>query len=123
MNASKFLRYAAGGGIATALHYAVLLVAVELAGVAPPWGSALGSGCGAGLAYLWNHRFTFASAARHRDALPRFISVALLGAALNAAVVALGSLALGWHYLVAQLLATLLVLLAGYALNRFWTFA
>ena len=123
MNASKFLRYSAGGGIATALHYAVLLVAVELAGVAPPWGSALGSVCGAALAYMWNHRFTFASAARHRDALPRFISVALLGAALNAALVALGSQALGWHYLVAQLLATLLVLLAGYALNRFWTFA
>ncbi|MFM8738510.1 MAG: GtrA family protein [Betaproteobacteria bacterium] len=39
----------------------------------------------------------------------------------NAAVVASG-VALGLHYLLAQVLATALVMLATYHLNRVWTF-
>ena len=123
MTHSRFLRYASVGVAATVLHYAVLVAGTELAGWHPAMASALGAVCGAVLSYACNRRFTFASAAPHREAFPRFVAIALLGAGMNALVVALGTIHFGWHYLIAQLLATLLVLLGGFALNRSWTFA
>lgn len=120
---SRFLRYCAVGVGATALHYMVLLVGVELGGADPAMTSAVGAICGAAFAYTLNRRLTFASRATHRDAFPRFMLVAALGAGLNAFVVAVGTRHLGQHYLLAQVAATALVLLAGYAANRSWTFA
>ena len=76
------------------------------------------------MAYLGNRRFTFAdSSTRHRNALPRFLTVAAIGAAVNGLVVWLGSAVLGVHYLAAQGIATGLALLLSYRLNRAWSFA
>jgi putative flippase GtrA len=119
-----FIRYALTGGVATAVQYAVLLTLVEWLGVPAPWAAGLGALCGAALGYLGNRHFTFqGSAASHGQAVPRFLLVALAGAALNGLIVWLGTQALGWHYLAAQVLATLVVLGLGYRLNRSWTFA
>jgi len=83
--------------------------------------STAGAIVGAGINYFLNHRFTFASEQSHRRALPRFAAVAAAGVVLNALVLA-AVLALAPHYLVAQVVATLAVLLAGYLVNRTWTF-
>ena len=118
---SAFLRYAGVGAAATLAHYALLAVWVEgLHG--PAWvGSGLGATLGAQLAFFGNRAWTF----DHRGALApawwRFMGTALLGAALGMAVVAVG-VALGWHYLLAQMLATGLGLLLTFAINRHWTF-
>jgi putative flippase GtrA len=118
------LRYALTGGLATALHYGVLLTLVEGFHCAAPVAAAAGALCGALLAYAGNRHFTFAAGtAGHGRALPRFALVALLGAGLNAAIVWLGTAALGLHYLFAQALATLAVLLFGFRLNKTWSFA
>jgi len=118
-----FVRYALTGGLATALHYGLLLLLVERLHWAPGPAAALGAGAGALLAYAGNRRYTFAaSRAGHGRALPRFALVALGGALLNGALVG-GLSAAGLHYLLAQLLATLAVLLLGYHLNKRWTFA
>ncbi len=120
----QILRYALTGGLATALHYGVLLALVEGLHTAAPVAAAAGSLCGALLAYAGNRHFTFAgSTAPHGRALPRFALVALLGAALNGAIVWVGTVALGLHYLLAQMLATLAVLLFGFRLNKTWSFA
>jgi putative flippase GtrA len=42
--------------------------------------------------------------------------------ALASAVIVYIGTAAGWHYLAAQGLATLTVLLVGYGVNRRWTF-
>jgi putative flippase GtrA len=119
-----FIRYTLTGGVATAVHYAVLLALVEWLGVPAPWAAGVGALCGAALGYLGNRHFTFqASGASHCQAVPRFLAVALAGAALNGLIVWLGTQLLGWHYLAAQVLATLVVLGLGYRLNRSWTFA
>ena len=118
---SAFLRYAGVGAAATLAHYALLAVWVEgLHG--PAWvGSGLGATLGAQLAFFGNRAWTF----DHRGALApawwRFMGTALIGAALGMAVVAAG-VALGWHYLLAQMLATGLGLLLTFAINRHWTF-
>lgn len=119
-----FVRYSLAGGVATAVHYAVLLILVEAAGVAAGRAAASGAAAGAVADYLANRRFTFTgSTARHRQALPRFLAVAALGVAVSGLLVWLGSAVLGVHYLVAQVIATVLVLALGYRLNRTWSFA
>jgi len=119
---SQFLRYAGAGGIGTAAHYAVLVALVQGMQTNTITASTAGAIAGASINYVLNHRFTFASRESHRRALPRFAAVAALGVALNALVLGAMLTLVGPHYLVAQVVATLAVLVAGYLANRAWTF-
>jgi putative flippase GtrA len=118
----QFLRYAGAGAIGTAAHYAVLIALVQLAGIGAVAASTVGAVAGALVNYGLNHRYTFASRKAHAHALPRFAAVALGGIALNALVLAATLAVIGPHYLVAQVVATGAVLVAGYVANRIWTF-
>jgi putative flippase GtrA len=118
----QFLRYVLAGATGTAVHYALLIVLVQLASVGAVAATTAGAVSGALVNYRLNHRFTFESDQPHKHALPRFALVALLGIAINAAVVAL---LLPWvvpYYLLAQVAATGVVLITGFAVNRAWTF-
>jgi putative flippase GtrA len=118
----SLLRYAIVGASATAVQWTALALLVELAGSEPAPASALGALLGAGVGYLGNRGLTFSSTTvAHRVALPRFLIVAAAGALASAVIVYIGTAA-GWHYLAAQGLATLTVLLVGYGVNRRWTF-
>jgi putative flippase GtrA len=120
----QFFWYLVAGGIATAVHYAVLIALVEWLVLAAAPSATVGALCGAGASYLLNRRMTFAnSGAGHGQALPRFLAIALLGALLNGALVWLGVQQFGWHYLLAQALATVVVVGLTFRLNRLWTFA
>ncbi len=118
----QFLRYAAAGAAGTAAHYLVLVVLVQAAAVGAVVASTLGAIAGALVNYRLNHRYTFDSDKPHAHALPRFALVALAGIAVNATVLALMLAYVTSHYLLAQLVATAVVLLAGFAINRAWTF-
>jgi putative flippase GtrA len=118
-----FGRYLLVGTAATAVHYALLLALAELAGAAPAPSATLGAVCGSLVAYAGNRHFTFPGAGTHLRALPRFLAVAAFGAAANGAIVWAGTEAAGMHYLAAQVVATLVVLWSGFALNRRWSFA
>jgi putative flippase GtrA len=78
----------------------------------------VGSAC---LNYFANHRFTFASAESHARAGPKFAVLASLGLALNSEILAL-LIGAGFHYMVAQAAATVLVLLWNFVGNSLWTF-
>jgi putative flippase GtrA len=119
----KFLLYSLIGGFATCVHYVVLIALVEGFSVHPAVAAASGATCGALVAYTGNRRFTFSNRSSHIRTFPRFVFIAILGALLNGGVVWVGVSLMGWHYLLAQLVATLLVLLITYRLNRSWTFA
>lgn len=119
---SQFVRYASAGALGTALHYATLIFLVKAASVDPVTASTTGAVLGACLNYLLNHRYTFASGRAHRQALPRFATVAVAGIALNGAVLAATLALIGPHYLLAQVVATCAVLVVGFLANRIWTF-
>ena len=121
MKLPAWLRYATVGAVATAAHYALLAWAVEVAHWPPALGAAAGAVLGAQLAFVGNRRFTFDHRGPWRAAWWRFQLTAVLGALTSAAVVA-GGTALGAHYLLAQVAATLLALGLTYAVNRRWTF-
>ncbi|MGH8750099.1 MAG: GtrA family protein [Burkholderiales bacterium] len=117
----QFLRFAGAGVFGTAAHYLVLLILVELAAANPVTASFLGFLCGALVNYTLSRRYIFESAAPHRQALIKFLGVALVGLALNTLIMSAG-VGLGLHYLLAQIIATGLVLMWNFAGNKFWTF-
>jgi putative flippase GtrA len=117
----RFARYTLVGVLATAAHYALLALVVEL-GHWPAWlGSGLGAVVGAQVAFFGNRGFTFAHEGEVAPAWVKFQGTALAGALLGMVVVGAG-VRLGLHYLAAQVLATLLSLLLTFAINRHWTF-
>ena len=117
----SFMRYTAVGACATAMHYLVLVLCVEQ-GWLPAWAaSGLGAIVGAQVAYAGNRWFTFAYRGEVGRSWLRFQGTAAFGAVLGMAVVA-GAVAMGLHYLLAQIVATGLILALTYAINRAWTF-
>ena len=118
----KFQSFLLVGGLATLLHYLLLIALVQLAALPPLAASTTGFTLSAALNYSLNRRYTFRSSRAHRQALPRFAITALLGLALNAAFIWVGHDLLGLHYLLAQMIATLLTLAFNFFLNLLWTF-
>ncbi len=118
----QLFRFLIVGGIATAVHYALLMALVHV-GVAPVPASSAGFVLGAIVNYALNRRFTFASARRHREAVPRFAATALAGLAINGALMWLFTTAGAPHYLIAQAGATIGTLAWNFAVNRLWTFS
>jgi len=119
--AHPFVRFLLVGGLVTALHYALLILLVQVGGLGATLASSLGFAGSAIVNYLLNRRFTFASDTPHIAALPRFATVALIGLTLNAAVMA-SLVQLHVVYLLAQAVATVATVLWNYVLNVRWTF-
>jgi len=118
----QFLSFALIGMVGTGVHYLVLIALVSGAGVAPVIATSAGAVCGAITNYLLNYRLTFRSRKRHSEALTKFLLVASSGLAINAAILEAVVRITEWHYLVAQVIATGVVLFWGFVANRFWTF-
>jgi putative flippase GtrA len=117
------LVYAAVGLVGTAAHYALLIALVDLLHADAATASTLGFLAGALINYGLHRRVTFSSRRRHGQALPRFFATATAGLAFNAGVMLAGVRWMQFHYLIVQVVATAAVLLAGFALNRHWSFA
>ena len=119
-----FIWYSLAGGAATAVHYAILLVLVEVFTLHPAPSAILGALCGGVVSYLINRWITYPDTLRnHQQAILRFLLVAVVGAALNGALVWTGVHLFVWHYLASQAMATIVVLGLTYRVNSSWTFA
>lgn len=118
----QFLSFALVGVLGTAAHFLVLYTLVAQLDLGPLLASSVGAVTGALVNYGLNHRLTFRSRKRHRDALPRFIAVAAGGWLLNGLLMAMLLSRLDIHYLLVQVIVTSLVLVWNFIANRFWTF-
>ncbi len=110
------------GGVATASHYAVTVVAVELLSVPPIPASAMGFMTGAAIKYWLNYSIAFRSRALHRHAMVRYGLALGAMLALNTLLFGLFEQGLGLHYLLAQAITTILLIPPGYVLHREWVF-
>lgn len=127
MNASsslffQFGRFLSAGVFATAAHYAVLIGLVQFLDIDPVIASVFGFGTGAMVNYYVNYHYTFNSTHPHTTTLPRFLIVALIGMIMNTTAMAIQVKTLGFHYLMAQVVATIFVVMWNFTGNRLWTF-
>jgi len=110
------------GASAAALHLGLVWLLVAQFSLAPLLANVLGF-CGAFvLSFIGHHQRTFAAhAAPMRQALPRFLLVAVLGFACNEVLYAL-LLQLGMDYRVALFLVLVAVAGMTWVLSRYWAF-
>lgn len=118
----QFVKFLGVGSISAIGHYGVLIGLVSGFGADPVLSSTLGAFVGALINYTLNYRFTFQSSQQHTETLSRFAVIALLGMGLNTFLMWLGVAVLSLHYLLAQILTTLLVIIWSFMGNRLWTF-
>lgn len=119
--ARRFMRYVGVGALATVVHYALLVAAVEWGRWQASSASGMAAVVGAQVAYLCNRRLTFSYAGALARSWLRFQLTALFGAGVSMLVVGL-AVRSGLHYLLGQLLATGIVAVLTYVVNRSWTF-
>ncbi len=117
----QLFRYTVVGAVATATHYALLVLGVEVGGWPAWWASGFGAVVGAQVAYVGNRRYTFDFRGGIAGSWVRFQSTALAGAVLGMLIVG-GAVRLGLHYLIGQVAATLAGLLLTFTINRLWSF-
>jgi len=118
----RFIKFLGVGGTATALQYGLLILLVE-ANLAPAViASGISYAVSSVLNYLLNYYFTFNSDAHHHRALLKFIAVACVGLSINTSLIYILIEQISIHYLIAQALATLTVLLWNYFAHKHWTY-
>ena len=120
--ALTFASFLAVGGLCTGLQYIMLVGLVRLVQLDPPVASTIGFVVSAVVNYILNYQYTFESHARHVEALPRFVTVASIGALFNTAIMYSGTRIFTVHYVVVQVFATVVVLFWNFIANLRWSF-
>ena len=118
----QFTRFTGAGLISAIGHYGLLISLVQGYTVEPVRASLAGALLGAWINYAVNYRYTFRSHQRHRESVAKFTVVAAVGLLLNTLFMWLGVHVLAAHYLLSQVLTTVLVLFWSFGANRYWTF-
>lgn len=118
----QFLAFLCIGAGITTLHYGVLITSVSLLGTNPVLTSSASYGLASLLNYYLNAKVTFQYHQAHGVALSKFVIVAAVGFLLNAIVMQACIVHLSLHYVVAQMAATVAVLLWNFYANLSWTF-
>jgi putative flippase GtrA len=116
-----FFRFAAAGAAGTTVHYIVLILMVTGLAVGPAEAAMMGATCGAISNYFLNQRYSFNRSRSHREAAPRFFLMVATGIILNGGAVHILTLA-NINYLVAQVIATIGILLFNFFVCKTWIF-
>lgn len=117
-----FGKFLGVGGAATLLQYALLLTMVELFALKSVLASSVSYVISALFNYILNYRFTFQSTADHKTALLRFSVVAACGLGINSLIMYFLTEIFTLYYLLAQVVATLVVLVWNFSAHRYWTY-
>ena len=119
----QFITFAGIGAVGTAGHYLTLIILVEFIYLSPVIATTAGFVVGAIINYVLNYKYTFNSTKNHTEAFSKFAVVAVIGAAMNAFIMQAGLEYFEINYLLVQILATAVVLLWNFFINKIWTFA
>lgn len=119
--ARQLALYAMIGVLATAVHYALMAIMLNV-GWLPVQASTAGAFFGAVVAYFANRKWTFETDHSTRRMM-RFMAVAALGLLMNATGLLVIHQWLIQSIIGAQLLTTALVFMATFLINLKWSFA
>lgn len=116
-----FTKFASIGGLATLFQYGLMILFIEYWNIDAVITSAGSYAISAFFNYLANYYWTFNSDARHLQTLPRFILVSSLVLILNTLLFSVFFNA-GLHYLIAQVMATVITLFVNFVIHKFWIY-
>lgn len=119
----QFFRFALVGALCTAIQYLLLAACVEWLGFDAVTASTAGYLVSAVVNYLLSRSYTFASGEPHGTLVWKYVTVLGLGLLLNGLFMQLLHGYLQWHYVLAQLVATGVVLVTNFCAHRIWTFS
>jgi putative flippase GtrA len=116
-----FIAFALIGSVGTAVHYSILVLLVQFYYTSPVIASTIGFVGGAVTNYLLNYYLNFKSKKGHIYVFPKFITIATAGIIINGLIMSL-LLYSGLHYLLCQVISTLMVLVWNFVCNYLWSF-
>jgi len=118
-----FVRYIVSGSLAAMTHFGVLALLVEVMDTDPTLASAIGFVAALFVNYSMQYHWTFAAEGPHGVIFTRYVVVTFSMLGLNTVLFwsALNAMP-GNHYLIAQCVATGVVVLLNFTLNSRYTF-
>lgn len=120
--AKQIVKFGLVGVLGTLAHYAVLIIGVDGFKQSVLLSSSLGFILGAFINHHFNRRFTFSSEKTYLQTLTQFMISASGLFALNLVLMFVLSDLLSLQYLIAQVITTGVVFLAGFIINKFLIF-
>ncbi|MDE2401067.1 MAG: GtrA family protein [Burkholderiales bacterium] len=116
-------RFVLVGIAAAAVHYMVALLINGVLGVPPAWANPLAFVTAFPVSYVGHRVFSFPQARLpHRQALPRFMTVAVSSFVGNQALLLVLLQQLAWPFWFALGVTLVTVALATYVFSRYWAF-
>lgn len=119
---TELMRFGVVGLLATATHVGLFYGFMLGLGVEPALATTLAFLCALTVSYTLNRSWTFRAPGRHGRHFPRFVAIALGGAGLNAAIMRIGTLVLGWPPSLCLLVIIAVVPGLSFLVQKHWGF-
>ena len=117
-----FSRYVVAGSTAVLVRFAILILLVEYWAVRPIVASVLGYVVSILINYTLQYYWSFNSDVEHRIAFARYLAIAVTMLGFNSAVFWTCNEIFDVHYVLSQIIATGLVVIFTFTINRRYTF-
>ena len=119
----QFIRFGLVGTIATLCHMGTLIILVEIFRYQPIPASTIGFILAVIVSYVLNCRFTFMAKGNHVMYFSKYSIVCMTGLAINTTIMCVTVNVLNWWYIIGQFSTLMIVPVANFTLNKFWTFS
>lgn len=122
LQAGRLVRFGLVGFITAVVHYGLLYLLVEYAGLQATLSSSLGFLVAVAVNYGMHYSWTFAAPVPHGRAVTRYIVMIALGFLINGGVMQVGVEMLEMNYLLVQLAAFACVITWNFLVSSLWVF-
>ena len=120
----QLVRFTGVGAIGTAVDFTIFaLLVLLIAGLPEAIATGISATFGAIVNYFLNYKFTFDTDKSHKDALPKFMLIAMIAVLMNIVLMFVLHDLLGITALLAKIIATGVVFFITFMGNKLWTFA
>lgn len=117
----KFIKYSIVGCLSVLIYFLSVFVLVELFDKGPIFASTLSFIIMTYISFLLNKKYTFGNNFSYNQ-LWRFLVVSAIGFTLNFGIMYLVVNILSLHYVIGELITTLIIPIINFILNNYWTF-
>jgi putative flippase GtrA len=117
-----FIRYSISGGVAAVAHFGLLIILVEWTNTNPTLASAIGFCIAIFVNYTLLYHYTFKAVGSHSVMFTRYVIVTVAMLGVNTTIFWILNEQQDVPYLMAQVVATGIVVMLNFNINRLYTF-